>query len=43
MAEAGRGPTPPSPGGQEWHTPLTVYTLKRQFDAFLDDFIDNEI
>ena len=43
MAEAGRGPTPPSPGGQDWHTPLTVYTLKRQFDAFLDDFIDNEI
>jgi len=42
MAEAGRGPTPPSPGGQDWHTPLTVHTLKRQSDALLDDFMDDE-
>ena len=39
MAEAGRGPTPPSPGGQDWHTPLTVRTLKRQSDALLDNEI----
>ena len=43
MAEAGRGPTPPSPGGQDWHTPLTVRTLKRQSDALLDDEIWPEL
>ena len=43
MAEAGRGPIPPSPGGQDWHTPLTVHMLKRQSNALLDDFINDEI
>ena len=42
-AEAGRGPTPPSPSSQDWHTLLTVHTLKRQSDALLDDFMDDEI
>ena len=43
MAEVGRGPTPPLPGGQDWHTLLTIYMLKHQSDALLDDFINNEI
>ena len=39
MAEAGRGPMPLLPGGQDWHTPLTIRTLKRQANALLDDEI----
>jgi len=43
IAKADRGPTPLSPSGQDWHTPLTVRTLKRQSNALLDDFMDDEI
>ena len=42
MAEADKGPTPPSPGGQDWYTPLTIYTLKRQSNTLLDNFINNK-
>ena len=42
MAEAGKGPIPPLPSGQDWYTLLTVYTLKRQSNTLLDDFIDNK-
>ena len=43
MAKVGRGPIPLSPGGQDWYTLLTVYTLKHQSNTLLDNFIDNKI
>ena len=43
MAEVGRGPIPLLPGGQDWHTPLTICTLKHQSNALLDDEIQPKL